>query len=569
MLLSGQDKLPRLPVPDVDATISKFLKTVTPLFSAAEVERCASLARDFVSSGVGARLQELLKARDQSEPNSWLETWWNRFAYLEYRESVVINVSFAMPFRPHPKGVSQCRRAALITRAALEYKQMVDQRTLPPDPQPSDQLPHTRIFNCCRVPQEGCDVQKRHAPSETVVVIFRDVFWLVEGSFDATVEQWETTFGAIVAANVSRGEGVGVLTSAHRDVWTVARKQLQASHLEAIEKSAFVVCLDESQPKDADALFDATLMGDDVSCSNRWFDKPLQWIIHADGQGGLNGEHSPVDGEPVARLVDWVLDREVALENQPKSSSVATTLKMKQLVWNISPAVERSIRETLVVAAQQRANLQSKQLSFKNYGKTGIVALKLSPDAWVQASIQLAYYTLHKRLSPCYESASTRRHLAGRTEVGRTLTPELAAFVKSTTAPPAERYKLLRQAADAHVAYMKEAVQGRGVDRHILAFKTLAAEHNLMHPFLQDPCVSQSSKWTLSTSQLAVRNLSVGFGPVLPDGYGVCYQIHPNHIHYSVTSFRSDGRTNADAFAQALQQALQEMMQIAQTTAKL
>jgi hypothetical protein len=51
------------------------------------------------------------------------------------------------------------------------------------------------------------------------------------------------------------------------------------------------------------------------------------------------------------------------------------------------------------------------------------------------------------------------------------------------------------------------------------------SEHGLSHPFLSDPAMAASSHWRLSTSQLAVRNIFVGFGPVVPDGYGVCYQV--------------------------------------------
>ncbi len=106
-----------------------------------------------------------------------------------------------------------------------------------------------------------------------------------------------------------------------------------------------------------------------------------------------------------------------------------------------------------------------------------------------------------------------------------TLTPELARFCQAMVDGAGDCRTLLHEAAAAHVAYMRDAGQGRGCDRHLLAFRLLAKESNLSHPFLSDPAMQASSHWRLSTSQLAVKNIFVGFGPVVPDGYGVCYQV--------------------------------------------
>lgn len=124
--------------------------------------------------------------------------------------------------------------------------------------------------------------------------------------------------------------------------------------------------------------------------------------------------------------------------------------------------------------------------------------------------------------------------------------------------PEAVRQALIR-AADAHVTYMKEAGQGRGVDRHLLGLRKLAAQHNISHPFLADRTLAESGHWRLSTSQLKVTNLAVGFGPVVDDGYGCCYQIHKNHIVVALTAFRRNKDTNAERLASALEKALLEM----------
>ncbi len=336
----------------------------------------------------------------------------------------MINVNFAMCPSVRLSSMSSSRRAALLSRAALDYKMLVDTRTLVPDPQPSDQLPHTRIFNCCRVPAPECDVQARYSPSDTIIVICRDAFWTLENTQSSSVDELETAFASVwtEAEKLSLDLGPGILTFEHRDKWADARQRLMSlgneAVLEAIQKSAFVVCLDESAPLNADEVFDLTLMGDAACCSNRWFDKPLQFIVFRNGEAALNGEHSPVDGEPVARMMDYILDAQASLERAPSVVEKRPVIRISRLHWVLDVHVRQMMRQALVFAVAQISNLGSKQVIFDGYGKDEIRAFKTSPDAWAQAAIQLAYFRSHGRFAPTYESASTRRHLAGRTETG-------------------------------------------------------------------------------------------------------------------------------------------------------
>lgn len=582
MLLSGQDALPRLPVPDLTVTLSKYLRSLGPVpdVTAADVARNERLAAAFASSSVAAELQRLLRERDAREPNSWLETWWNRLAYLEYRESVVINVSFAMPFRPFPLGsdVSRNRRAALLTRAMLEYKVLIDTRALPPEPQPMDQLSYTRFFNACRVPRPGCDVQHRYQETPNdLVVICQGRFWHVQLDAAAplpSIGSLEQSFHWISEASVARGgaDAVGLCTGMHRDDWAALHARLislgNLPFLELIERCAFVVCLDpEEIGWDLQHHMEELLMGE---CHNRWYDKPIQLVVGSGQRAGIIGEHSPVDGEPVARMSDWIVDREVELHVEA-SRQVDRGSKVeppRPLTWNLGGDawLEAEMKRARLELQQARENLESFQLEFHGYGKEQVKSLAhCSPDGWIQASLHLAHLRLHGALAPTYESASTRRFRAGRTETGRTLTPEIAdwAHAMVAAAPGSDRPSLkhlLIRATEAHVAYMKDAGQGAGCDRHLLALRLLAAEHGLEHPFLSDPCHAKSSRWRMSTSQLPVRNLAIGFGPVIPEGYGICYQVHPHRLRFSITNFRADGRTSSHRLASEIVQALRDMM---------
>lgn len=90
---------------------------------------------------------------------------------------------------------------------------------------------------------------------------------------------------------------MGILTGINRDSWTDARAHLldvssrNVDTLSAIEAASFVVSLDEARPSSAIAggadfskeLFYGT-------GENRWYDKPLQWIVFDNGEAGFIGE---------------------------------------------------------------------------------------------------------------------------------------------------------------------------------------------------------------------------------------------------------------------------------------
>lgn len=54
---------------------------------------------------------------------------------------------------------------------------------------------------------------------------------------------------------------------------------------------------------------------------------------------------------------------------------------------------------------------------------------KLSPDAYIQMAMQLAWYRTRGSFTATYETALTRLFLHGRTETIRTLTSESRRFV--------------------------------------------------------------------------------------------------------------------------------------------
>lgn len=89
--------------------------------------------------------------------------------------------------------------------------------------------------------------------------------------------------------------------------------------------------------------------------------------------------------------------------------------------------------------------------------------------------------------------------------------------------------ELLRPALKAHVAYISDASDGMGVDRHLFGPKKLLREGEELPALFKDTAYAYTNHWFLSTSQLSSEYFNGwGFSQVVDDGFGVGYMINEN-----------------------------------------
>lgn len=134
-MLLYEASLPRLPVPTLEETAQRYLKSLHPLLSETEFNASKTAVEKFVAPGsLAHELQKRLQARrEDPKVNNWLTEWWNNAAYLGYRDPVVPYVSYFYSHRDDRKRKDPAKRAAAISTAVLEFKQQVDQGTLEPE----------------------------------------------------------------------------------------------------------------------------------------------------------------------------------------------------------------------------------------------------------------------------------------------------------------------------------------------------------------------------------------------------------------------------------------------------
>ncbi|KAI8362655.1 acyltransferase ChoActase/COT/CPT [Blakeslea trispora] len=552
-----QKNLPKLPVPPLGATLQKYLQTIRPLVDEVEYKKTEQAVKDFEApGGLGVQLQERLLARAQ-DPNivNWMEDWWLDQAYMGYRDPVVIYVSYFFLYKDDKLRKNPAERAAAITTAALEFKKQIVDKTLSVEMAKGEPMcmdSYKYMFNNCRIPKKPSDYEAIHDPVKNnhVIAIRKNKFYVIDtihqGQQLSTAELQHQFQNIIDQAGYSKGVPIGLLTSDNRDRWTEYRERLMAVNpensrlLEKIESSDFIVCLDDQTPFTRDEGSRACWHGDG---RNRFFDKPLQFIVFENGKAGFMGEHSCMDGTATCRLNEYVCDGLNRNLIQHGSSHVRSDLPTPhELKFHIDDAVIKDVKS----AGFQFEELINKHeltvLAYQAYGKNLIKKFKCSPDGYAQMVIQLAYYKMFGTSRPTYESAQTRKFQRGRTETSRTVSTESIAFVKTMEDPRAsneQKISSLRAALKAQGAYMADAVNGHGVDRHLFGLKNSLKPGEQKPELFTQPINAYSSHWYLSTSQLSSEHFDgYGWGQVVNDGFGCAYMIKNNALQFNVASVK-------------------------------
>ncbi|CAK1603225.1 unnamed protein product [Parnassius mnemosyne] len=579
--------LPRLPVPKLNDTLSKYLKTVRPFLNDEEFVVTANLVKEFGShGGVGVKLQSLLEKKAEKHLN-WLEEWWLNSAYLEYRNPVVVFSSpgLVFPFRKFNSQHEQLQYAAKTLLAALDYKALIDEDKIPVEmmgKSPLDMAQYKKIFGTCRIPGEKRDKLSFNDSKYVTIChnnhIFHVDLWGDDNKRLSEDQIVQALKKVIELSATATSEAIGVLTSDNRDNWAEAyqalcKDQVNKRSLLDVERSLVVLCLDaptglwNCPDKSARQSLAAaqTIHGGGTQSNggNRWFDKTVQFIVGADGITGLTYEHSPAEGQPIAVLTDFIINYidQGKTSNEPASASPKEPVRLN---FNVTSDISNKIKTAQKNLDRLVADLELNCFTFDRYGKNFIKSQKLSPDSYLQMAMQYAFYRLHKTPGAHYESAATRMYAGGRTETIRSCSVESVEFARTMLderMTPKAKLDSMNKAIKAHKDYTVQALQGFGVDRHLLGLKLTAIENGIDVPKLySDAGFHRSAHMRISTSQVACKcDGFMCYGPLVPDGYATCYNPRDNDVNFATAAFVSNPVTSCDKYRKALEQSLQDM----------
>ncbi|XP_078041782.1 carnitine O-palmitoyltransferase whd isoform X2 [Augochlora pura] len=596
MLYSFQGSLPRLPLPSVADTMKRYLRSVRPLLDDENYARMETLAKEF-EKGIGVKLQRYLVLKSWWATN-YVSDWWEEYVYLRGRSPIMVNSNFygIDAILMHPTTV-QAARAANVIYSCLQYRRLIERQELEPiliqGLVPLCSWQYERLFNTTRIPGRETDKLVHYQDSKHIVVYHKGRYFkvpiyhknriLLPCEIEIQMQQiLDDTSEPLVGE-----EKLAALTAGERTAWAIAREEYFAKgtnkiSLDLIEKAAFIVVLDDipyiydpSNPDKLDQYGRILLHGKGY---DRWFDKSFTLCIGSNGRTGFNAEHSWADAPIMGSLWEYVIGNEVNMgygeDGRNKGEPEFSPPSPIRLQWDLTSQCIDTIEESVQVAQKLLSDVELRIYVHDAYGKGFMKINSMSPDAYIQMALQLAYFRDSDKFNLTYEASMTRLFREGRTETVRPCTIESTEWVKAMHdkgATVEHKYKLLLAAAKQHQKGYQDAMSGKGIDRHLFCLYVVSKYLEVDSPFLKEVL---SEPWKLSTSQTPHGQTSLinlkkhpncisaggGFGPVADDGYGVSYIIAgENLIFFHISCKLSSSQTNAARFAKQIENALADM----------
>ncbi|CAE6408771.1 unnamed protein product [Rhizoctonia solani] len=632
---ANQRGLQKLPLPKLRPTLDRYLKSLEPLIAESgqnaelEMEKRVRMAEEF-ENGIGKLAQARLIDLDNASENNWLDdNLWMKKAYHEWRAPLLIHSNWWLLFHhdatipdhikshdgtsPLAEGVKlptggeigdwQIRRAAWLATRFMNFKERLD-----------------ALFNLTRIPKPECDMLNAKPAEKNgrhIHVMLNDWCYTIQaydgagrnvGTKELEHRLWEVVKDVQKRESEGqRAKRVGILTSDDRTQWAKNREHLltlsdqNRSSFDAIETAMFTISLD---PYTLPPLSDSTQGPDEfkqpvldahvrntssgTNGLNRWFDKSLTVSVESNGRAGMNGEHSPCDALIPSIIVDYVVAEPIDIAAFSETPQKLGGLEYvgpgegqgwKYLDWEVDSTIEGEIKQAEGRAKAIVEDSDASQLWFSEYAADWMKkTAKVSPDAYIQLAIQLAWYKQHGSFTATYETASTRLFKHGRTDVIRTYSTDTRNFVKTMTDPGASvdaKLATLQHAVTSHNTYTRDSSTGKGCDRHLFGLRQMLRPGE-SSPLLEDELFAKSAEWKLSTSGLSAgeRFLGTGFGTVWPDGYGINYLAGPKLVKFGIESKHSCSTTSTADFKAKIVESLRDMkalfkdLETAETTGK-
>ncbi|KAE8740665.1 hypothetical protein FOCC_FOCC013813 [Frankliniella occidentalis] len=581
---SVDKKLPPLPLPPLSHTLQRYVDSVKPFVSPSELAKTKDIVQQF-ENAEGKMLQEKLQAKAATNKN-WVEEWWEDKAYLENRLPLVpfcsmTGVSPIDHFWKFGPG-RMVKHASLWMYYTIEMWKLLRTELLVPTQSADGKIIFSmyqfrRLFNCSRIPLPKRDRLDIHFKTEKegfcpshVVVACNGHIYIVDAIDEATESiltplEWEQQLQFVIEdAFQTLGQGISILTCDNRDTWAKNYNHLRkisgenAQNLHLIESAISVLILEPNiEPETASEMTMSSIAGE---YKNLWADKSVQIVFFGNGRCAGLADHTAFDGMISVTNSFYIYQSLVETGGVWRGPLTVRALpKPRSLSFVLDPILMEELNSADLRLIISKSKVVIVRETFSSYGKAYTVKNRIHPDTFVQMALQLTYFSMHQKLAPCYETATTRAFYNGRTETLRPCTVELGEWIKAMVEKEMkadEKLRLLKIAAKKHDDLMKEAREGYGCDRHLFGLYCIAEESQKPIPdIFKDPSYTKSGgngNFILSTSLVGYTPVGGGVAPMCLDGYGIFYNICPDSFTFTISVMRDSTETSATKFFQNL-----------------
>ncbi|KAK1515054.1 uncharacterized protein CCOS01_13247 [Colletotrichum costaricense] len=566
-------ELPRYPLVDLDEAVEDLLNNIGHFsLNREEYSELSRKAHALVGpNSIGRKLynQLRIKAEDPTV-ESWIAEPLLKALHNKRRYPLAPYSNFLGTHFDSTTTHSQAERAAALTRAVCEFKRDRDNGNLEPDylgEKANCGNSLLWLFNALREPNLGCDKMLKYPGNEYVAVLRRGHLFKVvlqQGDDIVSHQHLRAVFGAILGLTLEEKRWTGMLTTDNRDKWATNRRELlsyderNTSYLDTIEKSVFVLCLDDSTPVTREERIRYGYLGDSF---NRWHDKSFQILVTANGRSGSIFEHSMIDFMTISQLSKRLQNAIDTLghddDDMDQRSQGIHTASLEEVPLFTTAEIEGQI-ETL--REKYSAVTSVKQYTphlITSFGKSIFLEHSAHIKATVDLTIQLASRLYFGYLPASWETVSTAHFYLGRPEIVQVVLKSVVEFCNAaldSTVPRAEaRNKLLHAARECNAQIVKGS-EGRNYFRlmDVLEMMSEEQEPNDVPELFSDPVWKRSGPRLIMQTMIETKLAEdPGYTMEDPDNVWMNYTVNDDSVEVCFVS----PRKGAERFQAALDRA--------------
>lgn len=530
-----QRSLPKLPLPQLNDTLNRYLAALQPLCSPNQHEAAAKVVRAFKAQE-GPRLQEELRRTDKANLHTSFISSDMFEQRLKERHALPLRSHHTWLVHPDNEKTDMLVRSTYWLWASVHFYKLYLDNQLEPEVHyggegvgssggsggdaaghywrrdwfdrtaallpdlfstpfvhnfsggnvvPLDMSQFDCLFNSSRMPGVLQDEITPVGFVPNVTVQYRGhQFVITVADADCAplpVDQIYAQLRDIVDTRVAPARtDVGVFTALPRSEWnavrtTLLRNATNSKNVEAIEESMLVLNLDEdaegSGVMDPLCAVGAVAKAPTLRSTCRWWDKSLSVSVNTRGGVSVAAEASWGDAVAVRRYTDDVFALSHAAHSDLLRRDAPSTYPVRQLQWSI-PAELHAVAQR----ARQTVEGDGRRLDVAAGVLDVPAALpSASVEATVQLAAQLAWWRLQHRPTSCVQTVDMQRYRRGRTEQICLSTSASADFVLSMLGTDVVAQRTACQAAVQSIATLRsDTERGHGLQCHLLALRMTA-----------------------------------------------------------------------------------------------
>ncbi|KAH7032672.1 uncharacterized protein B0I36DRAFT_286783 [Microdochium trichocladiopsis] len=573
------------PLPDLDDVLDYVLSNNAHLLDGPTRLKLEQGVEQLRQPGGHARSihAQFRDSHDDPAVDNWSADLVANALYLQRREPMAPYSSFvgghADSVGDDDRQHSQAERAALLTRALVEFRAQIINHDVKPQwffGKPTCNSSLRWLFDAVREPgrevdqmrlYDGPDFASRHVAVLSKGRVFKVS---VEDKHGQSVPQarLRATYEAILQATRDGADvWTGILTVDGRSEWaktragSIANSPANAEYLSTIESACFVLCLDDGAPEsDAEQVRQAWF----GNGFNRWSDKTTQLVVAANGKSTVILEHAMLDGMTAWRFSEWIqkainegsAEAQKLTQDANDSDEVARPIDLHEVAFKSTEEID-----TQMLVLRERYLAVTSRADYANYmldtfGTQDLMAWNMPVKSILDTVVQLAARLYYGRSVQVWESVSMAGYHRGRSDMLQATTASAVDFctlaLQNTSSLADKKAALLSLGRD-FTANMQRCLAGRSHLRFLELLNNAWPKDEpkaaLFEPGLlwQRPCIIMHHV----PSGVACANMTHGVQP--PDCFFVSVSPRDYSIYVAI-----DGTTgNTKLFTRRLEEAAQ------------